>query len=112
MIFLKEGKVSLELKSSIIDLHNLIKYLWDNIYSNKWYKLLNKYQKNELIPSHIENKIKEYINEPIFISLKVYGEQFINEMNKVKNYQISMLTNNRIRRNIFKYTIYYERNSS
>ena len=96
LIFLKEGKVSLELKSSIIDLHNLIKYLWDNIYSNKWYKLLNKYQKNELIPSHIENKIKEYINEPIFISLKVYGEQFTNEMNKVKNYQISMLTNNEI----------------
>ena len=90
--FLKEGKVSLELNSSIIDLHNLIKFLWENIYLSKWYKMLSNYQKKELIPSIIEKEIKEYINEPIFITLKVYGEEFINEINKINKYTITMLT--------------------
>lgn len=96
LILLKEGKVSLELKASIIDLHNLIKYLWENIHLSKWYKKLNSNLRKELIPNYLENKIKEYIDEPIFTSLKVYGEQFIQEMNKIKTYQISMLTNNEI----------------
>ena len=96
LLLLKEGKVSLELKSSIIDLHNLIKYLWDNIRISKWYKALNSYQKKELIPTHVENKIKEYINEPILVTLKVYGDKFIEEVNKIKTYQISMLTSNEI----------------
>ena len=96
LILLKEGKVSLELKSSIIDLHNLIKYLWENIFLSKWYKGLNNYQKKELIPTNVENKIKGYLNESLFITLKVYGEKFIEEMNKVKRYQISMLTGNEI----------------
>ena len=96
LILLKEGKVSLELKSSIVDLHNLIKYLWEGIHSNKLYKSLNNYQKKELIPKNVENKIKEYINEPLFITLKVYGDRFIEEFNKIKTYQISMLTSKEI----------------
>ena len=96
LILLKEGKVSLELKASIIDLHNLIKYLWDNIYLSKWYKNLNNFQKKELISNNIENKIKQYIDEPIFTSLKILGEQFIKEMNEIKIYQVSMLTCNEI----------------
>ena len=96
LFFIKQGKVSLELNSSIIDLHNLIKYLWENIFTSKWYKLLTNYQKKELIPSNIENEIKEYINEPIFITLKVYGEEFIKEMNKINRYTISILTHKEI----------------
>ena len=96
LILLKEGKVSLELKSSIIDLHNLIKFLWENIQLSRFFKVLNNNQKKELIPIHIESKIKGYINEPIFINLKVYGDQIIQEMNKIKTYQVSMLTSNEI----------------
>ena len=96
LILLKEGKVSLELKASIIDLHNLIKYLWENIYLSKWYKSLNNYQKKELIPSNIENRIKEFLDEPIIGSLKVFGDNFIKEMNLSKIYQVSILTNNEI----------------
>ena len=96
LILLKEGKVSLELKASIIDLHNLIKYLWENIYLSKWYKSLNNYQKKELIPSNIENRIKEFLDEPIIGSLKVLGDNFIKEMNLSKIYQVSILTNNEI----------------
>ena len=96
LILLKEGKVSLELKASIIDLHNLIKYLWENIYLSKWYKSLNNYQKKELIPSNIENRIKEFLDEPIIGSLKVLGDNIIKEMNLRKIYQVSILTDNEI----------------
>ena len=96
LILLKEGKVSLELKASIIDLHNLIKYLWENVYLSKWYKSLNYYQKKELIPNHIENRIKEFLDEPIIGSLKVLGDNFIKEMNLSKIFQVSILTNNEI----------------
>jgi CRP-like cAMP-binding protein len=96
LILLKEGKVSLELKASIIDLHNLIKYLWENIYLSKWYKSLNNYQKKELIPSNIENRIKEFLDEPIIGSLRVLGDNFIKEMNLSKIYQVSILTDNEI----------------
>jgi len=96
LILLKEGNVTLELKASIIDLHNLIKYLWENIYLSKWYKTLNYYQKKELIPNHIENRIKEFLDEPIIGSLKVLGDNFIKEMNLSKIYQVTILTNNEI----------------
>ena len=96
LILLKEGKVSLELKASIIDLHNLIKFLWDSIRLNKWYKTLNNNLQKEIIPNRVEKKIRKYIEEPIFGILKVYGEKFIQEMNKIKAYQISVLTRKEI----------------
>ena len=96
LILLKEGKVSLELKASIVDLHDLIKYLWENIGENKFFKTLNYNQKRNLITSSIENRIQNYINEPLFSNLKSNGDKFLEEMNRIKSFQVCIFTNKEI----------------
>ena len=96
LILLKEGKVSLEVRASIADLHDLIKYLWENITKNKYFKELSFLQKNLLISSSTENRIREYINEPIFTKLKSFEDKFLEEINKIKIFQIYIFTNKEI----------------
>ena len=56
LILLKEGKVSMEIKASILDLHNLIKYLWEKIEENEFFQDLSFQLKQSLIPTNIEKK--------------------------------------------------------
>ena len=96
LILLKEGKVSMEIKASILDLHDLIKYLWEKIEENGFFQDLSVQLKQSLIPTNIEKKIKEYIDKPLFPKLKKYGEKFIEEMNKIKTFQICTFSNKEI----------------
>lgn len=96
LILLKEGKVSLEIKASIADLHDLIKYLWENIEGNKYFKTLTYSQRGNLISSSIVKRIQEYIDEPIFTHLKLYGDKFSEEINKLKTLQIYTFANKEI----------------
>ena len=88
LILLKEGKVTLELKASITDLHDLIKYLWIHIEENKFYQSLNHAQKASIITPSDEKRVKEYIEDPFFMKLKMNGNKFMEEINKKKIFQV------------------------
>ena len=88
LILLKEGKVTLELKASITDLHDLIKYLWIHIKENEFYQSLNHAQKASIITPSDEKRVKEYIEDPFFMKLKMNGNKFMEEINKKKIFQV------------------------
>ena len=88
LILLKEGKVTLELKASITDLHDLIKYLWIHIEENEFYQSLNHAQKASIITPSDEKRVKEYIEDSFFMKLKMNGNKFMEEINKKKIFQV------------------------
>ena len=94
LILLQSGRVSLELKASAIDIHNLIKFTYSNILTNPIFSKLRQGNKNKYLPNEKLFIIKNYINDPILTRLKMHNNRFIEEMNIVKNYQIKNLTNN------------------
>lgn len=96
LILLKEGKVSLELKASITDLHDLIKYLWEHIEENEFYKSLNQSQKSSIITPADEKRVKEYIEDPFFMRLKMNGNKFMEEINKKKIFQVYIFADKEI----------------
>ena len=96
LILLKEGKVSLELKASIPDLHDYIKYFWKHIQRNEFFRNLNYTEKCSLITPSDENRISEYIKDDIFEKMKTNGNKFLKEINMKKTYQISIVTNKEI----------------
>ena len=93
LILLKSGKISLDLKCSVIDIHNLIKFIYNNIFSNPIFSKLSQVFKNRYLPPEKISIIKNYINDPVLLRLKMHNSKFIEEMNTVKNYQIKILTN-------------------
>ena len=94
LILLKSGLISLEMKGSVIDIHNLIKYIYNNIFTNPLFSKLSQGKKNKFLPNYKLAIIKTYINDPILLRLKTYSSKFIQEMNVVRNYQIKILTAN------------------
>ena len=96
VIFVRSGRISLDLKCSIIDIQNLIKFLFDNIFLNPIFQRLSLGQKNRYMPIERILNIKSYINDPVLMRLKTHNNDFINEMKVVRNYTITILTNNEI----------------
>ena len=94
LVLMQSGRVSLELKASVIDIHNLIKFTYNNILTNPIFSKLNQGNKNKYLPNEKLSVIKNYINDPILTRLKMHNNRFIKEMNVVKNYQIKNLTDN------------------
>ena len=92
LILLKSGRISLELKGSVIDIHNLIKFIYNNIFTNPMFSKLSQGTKNRYLPNNKLSIIKSYINDPILTRLKTHNNRFIEEMNIVKTYQIKILT--------------------
>ena len=96
VIFVKSGSISLELKCSIIDIRNLIQFLFDNIFLNPIFQRLSLAQKNRYMSIEKITIIKSYINDPTLMRLKTYNNEFINEMKAVRTYTITILTDNEI----------------
>ena len=94
LILLKSGRISLEMKGSVIDIHNLIKYIYNNIFMNPLFSKLSKVNKSKYLPNYKLAIIKTYINDPILLKLKTHSNNFIQEMNVIKNYQVKILTKN------------------
>ena len=84
------------IKASIADLHDLIKYLWVNLEKNKYFQDLTFTQKNTLITPSIEKRIMDYIDEPIFTKLKSFGDKFLEEINRIKIFQVYIFANKEI----------------
>ena len=96
LIFIREGEVCMEMNSSIINIHNLIKYLYEYIFNNELFNKLPTNKQNKLINNKTISIIKEYINEPIFKKLKGYSIKFNEELNRKRNLKIATLGQNDI----------------
>ena len=96
LIFIKYGRISLELRCSIIDIHNLIKFIFENIFLNPIYKRLSQNQKNRYMSNEKMINIKSYINDPTLMRLKTYNKEFIDEMNIIRTYTLTILTENEL----------------
>ena len=89
LFFIREGEVSLNMTSSILNLHNLIKYLYDYIFTNELFQKLPQNKQNKLLNNKTINAIKEYINEPIFRKLRGFSIKFNEELNKKRDFKIA-----------------------
>ena len=88
---IKDGHISLDLKCSVLEIHKLIKYLYNKIITNPIYSKLPKSKKNLILPQEIINRIYKYFKEPKLERLKMQNNEFINEMNKKRIFHITLL---------------------
>ena len=88
---IKDGHISLDLNCSIIEMHKLIKYLFNKIINNPIYSKLPKSKKNLILPQEVITQLYKYFKEPKLERLKMQNNEFINEMNKKKTFHITLL---------------------
>ena len=87
LFFLKEGKVSLTLKCSIIDINKIIKNICNKVIKQYCKEL---YKKNIITKEKI-NILKGYLEEDkVLTNLKNYTKQFVREINKNRIFQIAV----------------------
>ena len=91
IFLIKDGQISLDLKCSVIEMHKLIKFLYNKITNNQIFCKLPKSKKNLILPKEINNEIFKYFKEPKLERLKMQNNEFIREMNKVKTFHITLL---------------------
>ena len=91
LYLVKEGHISLDLKISVLEIHNLIKFLYNNIINNHFFKNLSNNKKNEILPRQALTEINKYIREPKLDRIKMQNFRFIQEMNRVQNFRITIL---------------------
>ena len=92
LLLLKEGRLSLEINCSVIDLQNLIKKLFESLIKNPLIEKLPLNKKRIILSKEKIELLKNYIQEPIFKHLKTHSKNVIDELNKIKNFQIAVLT--------------------
>ena len=93
LFLVQEGNISLNIQCSIIQLNNIIEKLYTKLITNKYYsEILNK----KLTSKKVVNTIKEYVNDHILKNLKLHNEKFRQEINKIRNFQISIVSKDEI----------------
>ena len=90
LIFIKKGKLALELNCSIIDLHDLIKLILDKL--NKVPKSIETYQKKILSKEKIKVLEYQYLNDPLIRNINTLDKTLKFELEKKRNFQIAVLS--------------------
>ena len=91
-IFLvKEGQISLDLKCSVIEIHKLIRFLFNKITTNDLFSKFSLSKKKLILPPEINNELHKYLKEPKLERLKMQNNEFIREMNKTRTFHITLL---------------------
>ena len=94
LIFIKDGKISLEFKTSVFNVHKLIKYLYECIFNNQLFINLSSATQKQLLNKDTVRIIQKYINDPIFKKLRGFSQKFVDELNKDRKYNIAFLAEN------------------
>ena len=77
------------INSSLINLQNLIRTLYEYIFKNELFQKLPQNKQNKILNNKNINKLKDYINEPLSRKIKGYSIKFNEEFNKKRNFKIS-----------------------
>ena len=91
LFLVKKGQIRFDLKSSVIEIHKLIKFLYNKIVNNELYSKLSLAKKKMVLPPEITSEMHKYLKEPKLDGLKMQNNEFIQEMKKVQNFHISLL---------------------
>ena len=90
LIFIKKGKLALELNCSIIDLQNLLKLIFDKL--NDIPLQFDSYQKKILSKEQLKGLEFKYLSDPIFFNMKSHDKLFKIELEKKRYFQISLFS--------------------
>lgn len=96
LLFLKEGKLSLEIKCSIIDLSYLIKDLYDNLVSNPLFRELTSDIKKMILSKETTNILKKIAYDDSLDKALKENPHAIEEFKKNKKFNISELNSDEI----------------
>ena len=96
LIFISKGRISLEFSASILDIQNLLKYIYTHILNNPLFKQISTNNKNKLLSDKVLNSLRNYANDQTLLRLKTHNVLFINEIKKVRTHHIKILTKNEI----------------
>jgi len=96
LMFLKEGKLSLEIKCSIIDFSYLIKDLYDNLVSNTFYKEISPEIKKMILSKETTNILKKIAYDDSLDKILKENPHAIEEFKKNKKFNISELNSDEI----------------
>ena len=88
---IKKGQIRFELKSSVVGLHKLIKFLYNKILNNDLYTKLSFAKKKMVLPPEISSEMHKYLKEPKLEGLKMQNNEFVKEMKKIQNFHITLL---------------------
>ena len=91
LLLVKEGQISLDLKISVLEIHHLIKFMFHSILNNIYFKDLPKNKKNEILPREVLSQLIKYTHDLRLDRLKMQNYRFIEEMNKVQIFRITLL---------------------
>ena len=87
IFFLKKGEYKLEIKSSVIDLHNLIKYFIDILEEKNYLNYSKKY---------IDNLKDTYLKDPELLNLTTKNHLYKEKFNEKQTLETSIIKNNEI----------------
>ena len=90
LIFIKKGKIALELNYSIIELHDLIKLILDKL--NNVPKSVDAYQKKILTKERIKVLEYQYLNDPLIRNFNTLDKTLKIELEKKRNFQIAVFS--------------------
>ena len=90
LIFLKEGKISLEINCSIIELYNLIQLIYIKLNKISW--PYDNFQKKLLSKEDLRAIEKKYFNEPILKKIKTFNKIFKFELEKKRKFQLALFS--------------------
>ena len=91
LYLVKDGQISIDLKCSVIEIHKLIKFLYNKITTNEIFSKFSKSRKNLILPPETINEIHKYFKDPKLERLKMQNNEFIKEMNKIKTFHITLI---------------------
>ena len=90
LYFLKQGKISLLLNCSIIELHKLILSIYLKLNKVSW--PFDSFQKKILDKDNLRAIENKFFNEPILKKMKTYNKLFKLELEKKRKFQIALFT--------------------
>ena len=94
LMFIKEGRISLELKTSIFSIQKLIKCLYEYIFTNPLFLKLSPSNQKKVLNDDTVKLIKTYIDEPVFKKLRGFSQNFVDELSKNRQYKIALISDN------------------
>ena len=90
LIFIKKGNLSLQLNCSIIELHNLIKLIYNKLTNVSWPD--ESYQRRILPREYLGELEYKYFSDPIFLNMRSHDNLFKIELEKKRNFQIAVFS--------------------
>ena len=93
IFILQEGIITLNSQCTLIQLNEIIENLYEKLIINKYY---TEFWNKKILTKQAINAIKSYANDYILKNLKLHNQKFVEEINKNRNLQISIVSKDEI----------------